>query len=166
VAEQLGCSVAAAKVLLLRARRLMAERLIGLNGFWVSERVWTPDAIAGHLRRAGAAEHVGPVLDEDLDGRGGRWELAIADGSYTLHRDDGYRLDHGESRLATGRLELRPTLNTGRASYRPVIDGSRLQLRLLDTTIPGTLGVPDEVWISLFMESGVFVRSQSPGSAV
>ena len=159
VAEQLGCSVAAAKVLLLRARRLMAERLMGLNGFWVSERVWTPDAIAGHLRRAGASEHIGPVLDEDLDGRGGRWQLAIADGAYSLHRDDGYRLDHGESRLATGRLELRPTLNTGRATYRPVVDGSRLHLGLVDTTIPGTLGVPDDVWIGLFMESGSFVRS-------
>ena len=160
VAERLGCSVAAAKVLLLRARRLLAERLTGLTGAWVSEVAWSPDAIVGHLRRTGAGQHVGPVLDEDLDGRGGRWQLNIADGAYTLHRDDGYRLDHGSSRVASGRLELRPTLNTGSASYQLIVDGERLHLRLVGTTCPPTLGVPDAVWISLFLESGAFVRSQ------
>ena len=158
VAERLGCSVAAAKVLLLRARRRLAERLTGITGVWVSERSWSPDQIVGHLRSIGAGQHVGPVLEEDLGGRGGRWELSIVDGDYTLHRDDGYRMDHGTSRVATGRLELRPTLNTGRAAYIPIVDGDRLHLRLLDTTIPDTLGVPDAIWISLYLESGAFVR--------
>ena len=46
VAERLGCSVGAAKLLLLRSRRRLAERVGGLAGRWVSERCWTPDAIA------------------------------------------------------------------------------------------------------------------------
>ncbi|TAL07762.1 MAG: hypothetical protein EPO00_08535 [Chloroflexota bacterium] len=160
VAERIGCSEAAAKVLLFRARRLLAERLTGLTGEWVSERSWSPDAIAAHLRRIGAGHHIGPILDEDLDGRGGRWELAIADGAYRLHRDDGFRLDHGSSRVTKDRFELRPILNTGRAAYRPVVDGDRLHLRLIDTTIPPTRGVPDEIWINLFLEAGAFVRTR------
>ena len=159
VAEHLGCSVGAAKVLLLRARRLLAERLSGINGAWVSERSWSPDAIAGHLRRIGAARHVGPVLEEDLSGRGGRWELTIADGGYTMFRDDGYRLDHGFSRVATDRLELRPLHPAGHAAYVPAVDGNSLRLRLIETTLPETLGVPDAVWISLYLESGAFVRN-------
>jgi RNA polymerase sigma-70 factor, ECF subfamily len=166
VAERLGCSVTAAKALLLRARRLLAERLTGLTGQWVSERAWSPDAIVGYLRQIDAGQHVGPILDEDLGGQGGRWELTIANGAYMLRRDDGYRLDHGSGRVATGRLELRPTLNTGRAAYRPVVDGDRLHLRLVETTIPPTLGVPDAVWISLFLESGAFVQSRPLRSAV
>ena len=89
VAERLGCSDSAAKVLLFRARRLLAERLAGLTGIWVSERSWSPDAIAAHLRGIGAGQHIGPILDDDLRGRGGRWELAFDDGVYSLHRDDG-----------------------------------------------------------------------------
>lgn len=159
VANRLGCSVNATKVLLLRTRALLAERLTGLTGVWVSEQSWSPDAIAGHLRRIGAGQHVGPILDRDLGGRGGRWELTLVDGRYKLHRSDGKRLDHGVSRVSTGQLEFRPTLNSGRAAYRPVVDGDRLHLRLVETTIPDTLGVPDSIWISLYLESGAFRRS-------
>jgi RNA polymerase sigma factor (sigma-70 family) len=45
VADRLGCSVGAAKLLLLRSRRRLAERVGGLAGRWVSEREWTPDAV-------------------------------------------------------------------------------------------------------------------------
>ena len=161
VAERLGCSDSAAKVLLFRARRLLAERLAGLTGTWVSERSWSPDAIAAHLRGIGAGQHIGPILDEDLRGRGGRWELTFTDGVYSLQRDDGYRFDHGASHVSTDRLDLRPTLNTGRAAYTPIVAGDRLRLRLLDTTIPDTRGVPDEVWINLYLEASAFVRRRS-----
>jgi RNA polymerase sigma factor (sigma-70 family) len=40
VAERLGCSVAATKVLLLRSRRRMGDQLSSVRGRWVSERSW------------------------------------------------------------------------------------------------------------------------------
>ncbi len=165
VAARLGCTEAAAKVLLHRARRLLAERLSGLSGRWVAERLWTPDTIVRHLGAIGAAAAVGPVLDEDLGGRGGRFELTIRDGSYQLVRDDERRFDHGTSRVIGAALELAPTLNVGRARYRPSVDGTRLSLRLVDTTTPPTRGVADEVWISLLLESTTFVNAdrQRPG---
>lgn len=162
VADAIGCSEGAAKVLLHRARRVAAERLVGLTGRWRSERTWAPDAIVGHLTSIGAAAHIGPVLDEDLGGRGGRWELSIRDGAYVLLRDDGARFDHGSSRVDGQAFEMAPVLGTGRARYRAIVDGSRLSFRLLDSTTPPTRGVPDGVWISLYFESGPFVRADGP----
>jgi RNA polymerase sigma-70 factor (ECF subfamily) len=84
VAEMLGCTEGAAKVLVHRARRVLAERLLGLTGRWVSERTWTVDAVARHLREAGWAPYTDAAIDQDFHGRGGRRELTISDGSYVL----------------------------------------------------------------------------------
>lgn len=159
LAELLGCSEGAAKVLLLRARRVLAERLIGLTGRWVSERAWSPDDIARHLVSVGSGAHVGPVLEEDLGGRGGRWELTIDDGAYLLQRDDGFRLDHGSSRVDGRSFEMAPTLNGGRERYQARVDGRYLSFELVDSTCPSTRGVPDEVWVGLFLEASPFVRA-------
>lgn len=162
VAERLGCSVAAAKVLLLRSRRRLAERLGGVTGRWVSERLWTPRAIVTHLEAISADEHVGVVLDGALEGCGGRWELTITDGSYTLHRDDGMRLDDGACNFDGIHVEFVPTLTAGHVSFRSTVDGDRLRLSTVENTTPPTRGVPDAVWMSVFVESGPFAYSGRP----
>jgi RNA polymerase sigma-70 factor (ECF subfamily) len=162
VADQLGCSVAAAKVLLLRGRKRIADRLCGLTGRWISERSWTPDAIVGHLKQISAGEHVGAVLDEDLGGRGGRWELTIGNGAYTLYRDDGFRLDLGAFNFRSSELELVPALAPGHVVFRTAIDGDRLRFHLVEDTTPPTLRVPDEVWMNLFLGSGAFGYAGHP----
>jgi RNA polymerase sigma-70 factor (ECF subfamily) len=155
VADRLGCSIGAAKLLLLRSRRRLAERVGGLAGRWISERRWTPDAIVEHLRAGGADEHADEILD-DLDARGGRWELTIADGGYALWRDDGTRLDSGTCLLRGYELELVPARVPGRVLLRATIDGNRLSWRPLWTTSAPTRGVPDHVWVDLFWGSGPF----------
>jgi RNA polymerase sigma-70 factor (ECF subfamily) len=164
VAERLDCSVGAAKVLLLRSRRCLAVRLGGITGRWASERLWTPNAIAAHLEEISAGEHVGAVLDDDLEGRGGRWELTIADGAYSLYRDDGMRLDDGSCNIDGLQVEFLPTLTPGHVEFRATIDGDRLRLSMIDNTTPPTRGVPDQVWMSLFIESGTFGYSGRPRS--
>ncbi len=163
VADRLGCGVAAAKVLLLRSRRRVAERLGGLTGRWVAERLWTPDAIVGHLESISAGEHVGPVLDEDLEGRGGRWELTIADGAYLLNRDDGLRLDDGACTIRGRVVELLPTQTPGHVVFHAALDAEQLRLSMIDNSTPPTRGVPDDVWMSLFMASGTFTYDGRPG---
>jgi len=155
VADRLGCSVGAAKLLLLRSRRRLAERVGGLAGRWVSEREWTPDAVTRHLRDEGAGEHA-PAIVEDLEERGGRWELTIGDGSYAFYRDDGMRLDSGTCQLRGNELELVPARVPGRVLLRPAIDGNRLACRPLATTSGPTHGVPDAVWVGLLWGGGPF----------
>ena len=155
VADRLGCSVAATKLLLLRSRRRLAERVGGVTGRWMSERLWTPDAIIDHLDGTTADSHVDAVVD-DLEGRGGRWELRVADGAYTLFRDDGTRLDSGSCHLRGCALELVPARVPGRVLLRVAVDGDRLNLGLVTTTTPPTRGVPDDVWVRLFWASGPF----------
>ena len=162
VADQLGCSVAAAKVLLLRGRKRIADRLCGLTGRWMSERSWTPDAIVGHLKQISAGEHVGAVLDDDLAGRGGRWELTFGNGAYTLYRDDGLRLDLGAFSVRGSELELVPALAPGHVVFGIAIDGDRLRLQMVEDTTPPTLGVPDAVWMNLFLGSGTFGYAGRP----
>jgi RNA polymerase sigma-70 factor (ECF subfamily) len=157
VADALMCTHGAAKVLLVRARRALGERLIGFDGRWVSETSWTPDMIVRHLRQIAAAEHVDAVVEQDLDGRGGRWELSVAHGLYTLFRDDGFRLDVGTYRLVGDSVELRPALAPGRIMLQWALDAGQLRARFVDsTTTPPHLGVPDRVWWSLYADSGPF----------
>ena len=162
VAAMLGCTEGAAKIVLLRARRVLAERLSGLTGRWVSEHTWTVDGIARHLEAIGWSSHADAIIEHDLGGRGGRWELTIADGSYVLRRDDGARFDHGESRVIGSSFEMAPTLNTGRARYAAKVDGLRLSLRFADATVPPHLGVPERIWAGIFFDAGAFVRADSP----
>jgi RNA polymerase sigma-70 factor (ECF subfamily) len=157
VADALMCTDGAAKVLLVRARRALGERLIPFDGRWVSEVSWTPDMIVRHLRHNAAAEHVSAVVENDLGGRGGRWELSVAHGSYTLFRDDGFRLDVGTYRLVGHSLELRPALAPGQITLQWALDAGQLRARFVDsTTTPPHLGVPDRVWWSLYADSGPF----------
>jgi RNA polymerase sigma-70 factor (ECF subfamily) len=163
VAERLGCSEGAAKVLLVRARRVLAERIVGLTGHWVSEHTWSVDGIARHLKAIGWSSHAGAVIDGDLGGRGGRWELTVSNGSYLFRRDDGARFDHGATRLIGSALEMAPTLNTGRARYHARVDGRRLALRFADATIPPHLGVPEGIWAGMFFDVAPFIRADAPG---
>jgi DNA-directed RNA polymerase specialized sigma24 family protein len=156
VADTLDCSVGAAKVLLYRGRQKLAERISGLEGRWVSARIWTPDRIRDHLRDIGAAGHVDPVLEQDLGGRGGRWELTLSDGSYWLHRDDGLRLDYGSFRFNKTSLELTPAMAAGHVVFTINLDGDQLRLNQIDNTTPPTLDVPDWVWMNLFLGAGFF----------
>jgi RNA polymerase sigma-70 factor, ECF subfamily len=162
VADQLGCSTAAMKVLLLRTRRRLAGRVGGLTGRWISEQLWTPDRIVHHLEEISAGEHIGTVLDEDLEGRGGRWELTIADGAYRLYRDDGMRLDDGACNVRGNEVALVPTVTAGHVVFRTAIDGERMRLTMVEDTTPPTRGVPDPVWMSLFIGSGPFGYAGRP----
>lgn len=162
VAAMLGCSEGAAKVLLLRARRLLAERLAGLTGRWVSEQTWTVDGLARHLRHAGLAAFTEAVIDGDLEGRGGRFDLTISDGAYELRRHDGARFDHGVSRAGRSTFEMAPILNTGRARYAATVDGRRLSLRFLDATVPPHLGLAEGEWAGIFYDAAPFVRADAP----
>ena len=159
VAEMLGCTEGAAKVLLLRARRLLAEHLVGMTGRWVSERTWTVDALVRHLRSAGWASQVQAVVDGDMQGRGGTYVLTVLNGSYELRRDDGARFDHGLSRVDGDAFEMAPILNRGRARYRARVDGRRLSLRFEDATIPPFLGMPESAWAGMFFDVADFVRA-------
>jgi RNA polymerase sigma-70 factor, ECF subfamily len=161
VAAMLGTTEGAAKVTLLRARRVVAERLMGFTGRWVSERQWAVDDVARHLRAAGWAAQMEAVIDADFDGRGGRWELTIRDGSYVLRRDDGARLDHGASRVGRSSFEMAPVMNTGRARYAARIEGRRLSLRFVDATVPPHLGLPEGGWAGIFFDAAPFVRADT-----
>jgi RNA polymerase sigma-70 factor, ECF subfamily len=162
VADRLGCSVGAAKVLLLRSRRCVAERVSGLTGRWISERSWTPDGITRHLLQHSASEHVRAILDEDLGGRGGRWELTLAKGHYTLFRDDGMRLDRGTFKVNGHEVELMPALAAGHVLLRTTVDGNQLRVQLIESTSPPYIGVPDPLWWGLYLESGPLVYSGQP----
>jgi RNA polymerase sigma-70 factor (ECF subfamily) len=161
IAKTLECTEGAAKVLLLRARRLLAERLSGITGRWISERTWTVDGIARHLESVGWSSHAEAIIDQDLGGRGGRWELTVSDGAYVLRRDDGARFDHGASRIIGTAFDMAPILNTGRARYLARIDGRRLTLRFADATVPPHLGVPEGIWGGIFFDAAPFVRADS-----
>jgi RNA polymerase sigma-70 factor (ECF subfamily) len=154
VAELLGCSVGATKVLLLRARQHLARRLRAVDGRWVSEQNWTRTAIARRITASSRVEYVEPILDDDLGGIGGRWVLSVAGGSYRLERDDGLRLDDGRFDLRGTTASIDPFGTPGRASFRLMLDADRLRIDRLVTTLPPTRGVPDGVWLDLFLESG------------
>lgn len=156
VAERLGCSESAARVLVHRSRRRIAERLAGYTGRWVSDASWTVDTIVAHLRERGAAAHIGVIVDKHLDGRGGRWELTLDRGAYLLRRDDGLRLDEGRFVLSRRGVVLSPTPAPGRITLDTTLDGNRLSARLLEATSPPTDGVPDEVWMRLFLAATPF----------
>ena len=154
VAEQLGCSVSAAKVLLMRGRQQLGRRLSGVDGRWVSERHWTAAAIARHVTAYAGAGCVGPILEEELRGIGGRWELSIDGRDYWLERSDGLRLDRGRFGLVHGRATIEPTENTGTASFTLLLDGDRAKVDDIVTSLPPTRGVADMVWLDLLLGSG------------
>ena len=164
VADTLGCNVATARVFLHRSRRRVAERLAGYAGRWVSEASWTTDAIVAHLREHGSGQHVEVVVDKHLERRGGRWELTLADGRYRLFRDDGLRLDEGSFVLGREGLVFAPILAPGRVTFRTVVDGDRLEARLVGSTTPPTDGVPDDVWMRLFVGTAPFTWCGPSGS--
>jgi RNA polymerase sigma-70 factor (ECF subfamily) len=165
VAEQLGCSVGATKVLLHRSRRRLADRLGVVRGRWVSERSWGVDGIVGHLEQMDSGSYSDIVLD-DLGGRGGRWELTLGEDAYLLIRDDGLRLDYGRCIVAGHHVQLLPTLAEGHVRFRADVDGNRLRLWMVENTTPPTRGVPDPVWMNLFVESGPFSYAGVPRASV
>jgi RNA polymerase sigma factor (sigma-70 family) len=157
IAERLGCTPSAAKVALHRARARLAASAVGFSGRWVSERTWTVNDIARYVATLGEPGHVAAVIEEDLQSRGGRWELSIHGGKYALHRDDGFELDRGRFDLGRHWFALRPTRGVGVATFTYGISCERLQIGVVDSTEPPHLGVPDEVWASLFYASGGLV---------
>ena len=166
VAEHLSCSEAAARVLVHRSRRRLAENLSGYAGRWITEADWTVDAIVAHLRDHDGAAHLGVVLDQHLDGRGGRWEFTLEHGTYLLRRDDGLQLDSGSFVLKRNRVVLSPTIAPGKVSLAATVDGDQLWLSLLENTTPPTDGVPDDVWMRLFLAASPFTWNGRVAAAV
>ncbi len=139
----------------MRARQHLARRLRAVDGRWVSEMNWTRTAIARRITASSRVEYVEPILDDDLGGIGGRWVLLVDGGSYRLERDDGLRLDDGRFDLrGTDRIDRPRSATPGRASFRLMLDADRLRIDRVVTTLPPTRGVPDGVWLDLFLESG------------
>lgn len=154
IADSLGLGESAVKVRLHRARARLAEQVGGYRGRWVSER-WATDAIIRHLRAGGNERHADVVLD-DLGGRGGRWELVLADGRYLLETHEGLLLDHGVFSLRGRDVILAPGPAPGRVVLRSEFDGDRMAFRMLSDSTPPTRSVPDDVWMGLFLVSGPF----------
>lgn len=142
VALTLGCTEPAARVLVHRARRLLAARMAGYAGRWVSEKSWTAQGIADRLGELGASEATDVVLECHLGGRGGRWELSLHADGYRLARDDGLRLDDGKVLVGRGSLELRPRLDGGTVSLTARTDADRLSVQLDAITHPRLTGSP------------------------
>jgi len=157
VAECLGCTPVAAKVALHRARARLAASAIGFSGRWVSERSWSVTDIARFVATIGEPGYVAAVVDDDLQNRGGRWELSVSGGKYALHRDDGLELDRGRLDIGRHWFALRPTRGVGVARFNYGIDCERLRIGVVDSTEPPHLGVPDVVWAGLFYSSGRLV---------
>ena len=166
VAQRLGCSEPAARVLVHRSRRRIAARVAGYAGRWVSDATWTVDQIAAHLLERDAAEHIGVIVDAHLQGAGGRWELTLDHGDYMLRRDDGLRLDDGSFVLSRAGVVLSPTLGGGQVTLASTLDGNSLSARVVNDTTAPTDGVPDEVWMDLFLGTSPFTWSGLPAVLV
>lgn len=157
VAAELECSQGAAKVLVHRGRRRLAEHVGGYSGRWVSTATWSTDAIVQHLRSTGSAAHIDIIVEQHLANRGGRWQLMIADGRYLLSRDDGLTLDHGDFVIGRGhRLELTPHSTCGAVVFRAPVDGNVFSAVQVSNTTPPTDGVPDHIWMNLLLETSPF----------
>lgn len=162
VADRLDCSVGAAKLLLHRMRRRAAERIGGYTGRWISETDWTVDAIVNHLRTTGSTKHIDVVVEQHLEGRGGRWELTLSDGSYRLYRNDGLRLDDGAFIPDQNGFTLHREATSGTVSFTTSMDGNRMRARMRHNTTPPTDDVPDVVWMNLFCETSQFEWAGAP----
>ena len=156
VADAMSCSIGNAKVILHRARRALAPRLIGLEGRWVSTRRWHRDDVVDYFRRAGHGDHLDCILEHHLPGAGGRWMFIVRADRYLLERDDGLRLDIGTVQLGQISMELSPDLARGEVTLAMSIDGNQLRTRQLLNTTPPTDGVPDSIWMRLLLESSDF----------
>ena len=164
VAEILGCTEAAVKTWLFRARERLGEALIGHRGRWVSERRWRPDDVVKRLRATQDDRYVEIVVDA-LHVRNSRWTLTMEGGAYQLETDEGERLDRGRYRMRAGVLSLTPWNGSGRIVLLPEIDGARARFRLIDDTTAPTRDVPDDVYIRLLLEAGAFAWSGSKEEA-
>jgi RNA polymerase sigma-70 factor (ECF subfamily) len=165
VAADLECSEGAAKVLVHRARRTLAEQAIGLRGRWVTATEFSTDRIARVLSDRGEREHVDTVID-DLGGRGGRWVFTVDAGRYSLHRDDGLELDRGDCWFGGGVFHFAPKYGTGEFGLRVDVDADVAWFQFVTSTTPPTLGVPDEVWSTLYYSSSSFEFAGRPRPAV
>jgi RNA polymerase sigma-70 factor (ECF subfamily) len=158
VAELLGCSEAAAKTRLHRARERLAESMIGHRGRWVSERRWRPEDITRRMHDTHDDEFTDIVIDE-LQTRRARWILTVDRGIYRLETDEGAPLDRGRSRTRAGALTLTPWNGSGEIIIAPQIDGNRARFRLVSDTTWPTRNVPDEVWLRLLLGADTYVWS-------
>ncbi|MEY2402224.1 MAG: polymerase sigma-70 factor, subfamily [Ilumatobacteraceae bacterium] len=170
-ADQLGVPVATVKVWVHRSRRHLAEQTAGLAGRWVSEQVFSPQALERGIIERGHGTHVDTAMPCLVD-RPVRWELHIDRGHYWSGTDDGERMDFGSASLGANRLNLKSIAafdyfdgvrmpiplgsNVGSSRHRICIDGDRLRMSLLATEIPSTNGVPDEVFQNTIVDGVVY----------
>ncbi len=91
-AEQLGVPSATVKVRVHRSRRRLAEQTNGLGGRWVSEQIFSAQAIERGMLERGHGAHVDAAMRCLVD-RPVRWELHINRGRYWCGTDDGERVD-------------------------------------------------------------------------
>ena len=105
------------------------------------------------------------MIDE-LAGRGGRWELVLVDGRYVLERDDGLLLDEGRISIGREELVLHPGPSSGRVVLAASMDAERVKLsQRANSTLP-TRGVPDDVWMGLFLGASPMVWAGRPDAVV
>jgi RNA polymerase sigma-70 factor (ECF subfamily) len=157
VSEMLGCGESAAKVLLHRARRRLAEDLTPLAGRWVGEQVWHDDDVADLGRQVGSKRQLDSILFL-IPGRGARRVLDFDSGTFMLKTSDGEWLDPGTFGLGPNRLDLYPRLVPGRVTFGIETDGDRLRLFRRDHSTAPTRGVDDAILLAMLYESEGFVR--------
>jgi RNA polymerase sigma-70 factor (ECF subfamily) len=156
-AALLGCGESAAKIWLLRGRRELAESLLGHRGTWVSERRWGVDDVVDRMRETGDEGHIDAVLD-GVHVHEVRWTMTLDRGRYEVGTDAGERLDHGRYAMNGRDLVLTPWNKSGIVRMAANVQGNRAAVRLLENTSAPTNGVPDDVYMRLFLSSDAFER--------
>ncbi|HEX5016457.1 MAG TPA: sigma-70 family RNA polymerase sigma factor [Actinomycetes bacterium] len=156
LAQHYGCSDAAMRVRLHRARRHAAEEVVGLSGTWVMNASWSSDALARLLEAHGYASAVAPVLAEFADLGDIRTHLHLADGRFLLTNGPDEHLDHGRYTYARGTLRLDSAGYEGGVTYRANIEGDSLELRQLENRNPRIHGAPDDAFQLALVGSSPF----------
>jgi hypothetical protein len=152
-----GCSDAAMKVWLHRARNRLAERLSGFDSTWIGKKAFSADAVVALLREQGWDRFTDPVV-ENLPVGQSRWVISFKTGRFRLTNDAGEPLDRGTFRLIGDRVVLRSRGHPGFVEHRLRFNDDRLELKQVQNRNPVVYGVPDEVFQHIFFGVAPFER--------
>jgi RNA polymerase sigma-70 factor (ECF subfamily) len=146
VAEMLDAPTPTVKTWLHRARPRLAADVSGLRGRWTLDDPLTRDALAERAAAAGGGVGVDTVMAR-MPRDEARWVITIDDGRYLMINDDREYFDDGRVRWEAGTIRLRSTATTsGEVAYATRLDGGSLAIRVIESSMPPTDGVPDGVY--------------------
>jgi RNA polymerase sigma factor (sigma-70 family) len=156
-ADILGVPAATVKVWVHRGRCTVKERSAGVSGRWICERSTSPADLERQLVDAGHGRFVDMAMPYFPD-RPVRWTVQLADGRYWTGTEDGERMDNGNVRVGQHGLSLESVdpIPVGTSHHRYSMDGDRLRLQLVSTSLEPTGGVPDEVYRAVYYDDVVY----------